>query len=246
MALTFSDLRGEYARLLSTMTIRPDKLAALDATARKIVAGRSRYEAVSKATGVPWQLIGVIHAMECGLSFKSHLHNGDPLTARTRQVPAGRPKIGSPPSPGKRAPSMPCAMTGSTRWPTGPWSASATSWMATTAGATGSTTPRCSRPTSGATPTITPAGSTCRTGSGMPPLSPGRPAPSRCWPASARFRNRRPSARRRPRRPALLNRPRLLPSAPPPERLLPSPPAFRGGKSSSSRWAAPSSVWPWS
>lgn len=94
---TFGDLRGDYARLLSTMTIRPEKLAAADAVARKIVAARARYEAVSKATGVPWQIIGVIHAMEAGLSFKSHLHNGDPLTARTRQVPTGRPKAGSPP-----------------------------------------------------------------------------------------------------------------------------------------------------
>ncbi|WP_024278645.1 hypothetical protein [Xanthobacter sp. 126] len=97
MSMTFSELRGDYARLLATMTIRPEKLAAADAVARKIVANRPRYEAVSKATGVPWAIIGVIHAMECGLSFKQHLHNGDPLTARTRQVPAGRPKAGSPP-----------------------------------------------------------------------------------------------------------------------------------------------------
>lgn len=97
MAFTFSELRGEYARLLGTMTIRPEKLAAADSVTRKIVANRSRYEAVAKATGVPWHLVGVIHAMECGLSFKQHLHNGDPLTARTRQVPAGRPKLGSPP-----------------------------------------------------------------------------------------------------------------------------------------------------
>ena len=97
MAFTFSELKGDYARLLATMKIRPEKLAAADSVARKIVANRPRYEIVSKATGVPWSIIGVIHAMECGLSFKQHLHNGDPLTARTRQVPAGRPVAGSPP-----------------------------------------------------------------------------------------------------------------------------------------------------
>jgi len=46
---------------------------------------------------VPWFVVGVIHAMECGLSFAGHLHNGDPLTARTRQVPKGRPAAGEPP-----------------------------------------------------------------------------------------------------------------------------------------------------
>jgi len=30
-------------------------------------------------------------------SFKLHLHNGDPLTARTVNVPKGRPKTGQPP-----------------------------------------------------------------------------------------------------------------------------------------------------
>jgi hypothetical protein len=35
--------------------------------------------------------------MEASQNFKAHLHNGDPLTARTVQVPAGRPKKGKPP-----------------------------------------------------------------------------------------------------------------------------------------------------
>ena len=35
--------------------------------------------------------------MECGFNFGTHLHNGDPLTARTVHVPANRPAVGSPP-----------------------------------------------------------------------------------------------------------------------------------------------------
>jgi lysozyme family protein len=35
--------------------------------------------------------------MAASLNFNRHLHNGDPLTARTVQVPAGRPKTGEPP-----------------------------------------------------------------------------------------------------------------------------------------------------
>ncbi len=41
--------------------------------------------------------IAVIHNMEASQNFNKHLHNGDPLTARTVQVPAGRPKKGTPP-----------------------------------------------------------------------------------------------------------------------------------------------------
>lgn len=37
-------------------------------------------------------------ALEGSFNFKGHLHNGDPLTARTAQVPKGRPKKWNPPS----------------------------------------------------------------------------------------------------------------------------------------------------
>ena len=40
---------------------------------------------------------GVIHSLEAGLSFARHLHNGDPLSARTVQVPRGRPLADEPP-----------------------------------------------------------------------------------------------------------------------------------------------------
>lgn len=64
----------------------------------KIVANQSRYKEVSsRVPSVPWWAVAVIHNMECDLNFLQHLHNGDPLSARTRNVPAGRPKIGSPP-----------------------------------------------------------------------------------------------------------------------------------------------------
>lgn len=35
--------------------------------------------------------------MEGSCNFKVHLHNGDPLTGKTVQVPAGRPRNGTPP-----------------------------------------------------------------------------------------------------------------------------------------------------
>ncbi len=96
-APTFATLAPEYARLFNSATVSPDHASGVRATARKIAAGRDRYDAVAIATGVPWWVVGLIHAMEAGCSFSTHLHNGDPLTARTRQVPRGRPVTGEPP-----------------------------------------------------------------------------------------------------------------------------------------------------
>jgi lysozyme family protein len=42
-------------------------------------------------------VVGIIHSLEASCDFTRHLHNGDPLTARTTHVPAGRPRTGRPP-----------------------------------------------------------------------------------------------------------------------------------------------------
>lgn len=94
---TFDDLKAEYERLWTSARIKTTWTAALDKRARAIHANKARYQSVSAETGVPWWLIGVIHSMECGLSFAKHLHNGDSLKARTYRVPAGRPLKGEPP-----------------------------------------------------------------------------------------------------------------------------------------------------
>ncbi|WP_210183351.1 peptidoglycan-binding protein [Methylobrevis pamukkalensis] len=57
----------------------------------------ARYQKIETGIGVPAYVVGIIHSLEASLNFKGHLHNGDPLTARTKQVPAGRPKPGTPP-----------------------------------------------------------------------------------------------------------------------------------------------------
>jgi lysozyme family protein len=63
----------------------------------RIHENQSRYEQVEGSCGVPWQVIAALHHREASGSFKCHLHNGDPLTARTVHVPSGRPAIGQPP-----------------------------------------------------------------------------------------------------------------------------------------------------
>lgn len=103
---TLSDLKTltpalvvEYSSLLQAATIRPERKAEVMTLARKMADGDHwpRYKAVAAAVGCPALLVALIHAMESGLSFSRHLHNGDPLTARTVHVPEGRPIAGHPP-----------------------------------------------------------------------------------------------------------------------------------------------------
>jgi lysozyme family protein len=90
-------LRQGYEDLFATMVIQSQRVGEADAIVTKIVQHQSVYETIMQATGVPWQFVGLFHSMEGGLNFSTHLHNGDPLTARTVQVPKGRPKTGNPP-----------------------------------------------------------------------------------------------------------------------------------------------------
>ncbi len=97
MASISESLRAEYESRYHALVPRPERTADLDAILRRIVQGRDRYEAVERRTGVPWYVVGVIHSLEASNRFNAHLHNGDPLTARTVHVPQGRPASGEPP-----------------------------------------------------------------------------------------------------------------------------------------------------
>ncbi len=97
MANSFEDLRGEYANLCRGMEVRPERAAAVERIATRLIGLKPHYQEVARATGVPWFIISLLHERESGADFTTHLHNGDPLTARTRHVPAGRPETGSPP-----------------------------------------------------------------------------------------------------------------------------------------------------
>lgn len=90
-------LRDEYHNLWDSCQIRRERLAAVDALVTRIKATRPRYETIQTALGVPWSVVAALHALEASLSFRRHLHNGDPLTARTVRVPVGRPAAGEPP-----------------------------------------------------------------------------------------------------------------------------------------------------
>lgn len=90
-------LRAEYQSLFDSCQNNSDKQSEVATLADRIIQHRSRYEAVGTPLSIPWFFIGVIHNMESSQRFDRHLHNGDPLTARTVHVPPGRPVAGDPP-----------------------------------------------------------------------------------------------------------------------------------------------------
>jgi len=90
-------LKPEYERLFANCKVSDRRRYEVQKLVDHILANRPRYDAAGKPLGTPWWVIGTLHAMESGLNFHTHLHNGDPLTGRTVQVPSGRPKEGNPP-----------------------------------------------------------------------------------------------------------------------------------------------------
>ena len=96
MDFTPAAKRG-YENLFKTCKVSSSRASSVDALVTKIAQGRPRLEAIGKKFGIPWHVLGLIQMMEGGGSFSKHLHNGDPLTARTVNVPKGRPAKGNPP-----------------------------------------------------------------------------------------------------------------------------------------------------
>jgi lysozyme family protein len=90
-------LRREYQELFDSCEIRPARQASVESIVNRMQQNVQRYQGVAERTKTPWFVVAVTHAMESSLNFRSHLHNGDPLSARTVQVPAGRPRSGTPP-----------------------------------------------------------------------------------------------------------------------------------------------------
>lgn len=88
---------SDAVALWKSATVLPDWAGRVKAQVGAIRKAQDRYEEIERRTGVPWQIIAVIHHLECSGSFGLHLHNGDPLSARTKRVPAGRPNVGNPP-----------------------------------------------------------------------------------------------------------------------------------------------------
>lgn len=97
--MNFDKTRIAYlAHAWDAMTITRAR-AEMERDARKVLAKKAIYADVEQLTGVPWWLVAVIDMREGGIEFLGtrHLHNGDRLSDYTKNVPAGRPKVGHPP-----------------------------------------------------------------------------------------------------------------------------------------------------
>lgn len=86
-------LKDEYVLLFSRMALRPERVSEIDRVYKRIVSNgaRVRYKQVESETGVPWFFTGILHNLEASGRFDRHLHNGDPLSGPTIQVPPNRP-----------------------------------------------------------------------------------------------------------------------------------------------------------
>lgn len=92
-----STLANEYSTLFNTMSINENRLKSVEFKVNYFDKIKDKYIDIALATGIPWWIVCLIHHMESGNDFNRHLHNGDPLTSKTIQVPKGRPWEGDPP-----------------------------------------------------------------------------------------------------------------------------------------------------
>jgi lysozyme family protein len=83
--------RAVYRSLWNAMRVtrQPEAVTA----ARKLIAGKARYQVIEKSIGVPWYLVAILHMRESGAHFEGVLHNGEKIIGtgrKTKLVPAGR------------------------------------------------------------------------------------------------------------------------------------------------------------
>lgn len=94
---SYQILKYEYEYLWPVANVQSPWLSQADRAVHTALVNKSAYLEVEKATKIPWFFIAALHMRESNFDFKKHLHNGDPLTARTLNVPKNRPETGAPP-----------------------------------------------------------------------------------------------------------------------------------------------------
>lgn len=96
----FETVKAEYAQLFATCKVRDQHRSTVQYYVGKLedANNRRRWYEVAREACCPWYFVAIIHALECSYNFGTHLHNGDPLKARTVLIPSGRPEKWLPPS----------------------------------------------------------------------------------------------------------------------------------------------------
>lgn len=90
-------MASEYRRCFDLCQIRPEYRKEVKSRVSRLLDNSVRYKPLANETNIPWYFIGIIHMLESNTNFGTHLHNGDPLSARTVHVPIDRPTNGAPP-----------------------------------------------------------------------------------------------------------------------------------------------------
>jgi lysozyme family protein len=85
----------KHAQLIARNAVRWDtakltRVTEFAPVAKRLVASKARYQAVSAKTGVPWFVIAVIHQRESGQHWGGSLAQGDPWNEVSTHVPKGR------------------------------------------------------------------------------------------------------------------------------------------------------------
>lgn len=96
----FRQYKDQYQKLWNECTINPSRVAEVH-DQLNIMMSTTRmpfYKQVEDETCAPWYFVGIAHGLEASFNMRKHLHNGDPLNAKTVQVPKGRPDPWLPPS----------------------------------------------------------------------------------------------------------------------------------------------------
>ena len=87
---TYRDMWPRYAEWWDKSGITQSRASEVKATAKRLFASKTRYQAVEAKTGVPWWMIAVIHEREASQSWSASLAQGDPWNRRSTHVPRGR------------------------------------------------------------------------------------------------------------------------------------------------------------
>ena len=85
----YETYRPVYEDNWTNLKIRPSREPAASKAAKRITAGKPRYQKVEKSTSVPWWFVGLVHLRESDLDFTKQLGQGDPLDQVSTHEPKG-------------------------------------------------------------------------------------------------------------------------------------------------------------
>jgi lysozyme family protein len=92
-AFRLSNRKPVYKQLWESCKIRAKWSDRVEEAYARISATQEREIClqIERTTTVPWWFVGILWYRESNLSHERHLHNGDPLTGKTIQMPKNRP-----------------------------------------------------------------------------------------------------------------------------------------------------------